>query len=479
MGAAPLWKILSEEQAEQIHERALSLLAHTGIVFQSEDVVRRFADAGADVDRGRQLVKLPPKLVQDLLSTVPRRFLLGGRTSAFDAEVSADRTVCRPIVGCTYVIDSQTGARREVTTADAEAIARLLDALPTFAFSGAVAYPADEPPLTRDVYYLSLLLANGQKHPIVSPYGAKNIEYMHRLGVVLAGGGEEHGRRPRFHILTAPTSPLQYSATQTAMIVKAAELLIPNQVSSTPMTGATSPVTLAGQTLLLHAENLAGIALTQLVRPGCPVYYAARPNVMDLRTGNSLWGAIEWGLTGAACLQLARQAHLICDCFGCVTDSKVMDEQAAIEKTMNATLVALAGANVVSGGGFLETINTTSLEQLVIDDEIQGMLGRVSRGIAIDEETLAEALIDSVGHGGNYLGEEHTRRHYRQEHYLPKVLDRDLWDVWREKGGKDIVQRARERAGDLLRAEAPDPLPEETRRELDRILAAARADITV
>jgi trimethylamine--corrinoid protein Co-methyltransferase len=146
---------------------------------------------------------------------------------------------------------------------------------------------------------------------------------------------------------------------------------------------------------------------------------------------------------------------------------------------MNATLVALAGANVVSGGGFLETINTTSLEQLVIDDEIQGMLGRVSRGIAIDEETLAEALIDSVGHGGNYLGEEHTRRHYRQEHYLPKVLDRDLWDVWREKGGKDIVQRARERAGDLLRAEAPDPLPEETRRELDRILAAARADITV
>ena len=479
MGGAPHWEILSKEEAGRIHDRALHLLERTGIVFQSDDVVRRFAEVGATIDAKKQLVRLPAPLVERLLATVPRGFTLGAASPGLDCRMNAEAMLYRPIVGCNYVLDSKTGERREASTPDAVAIARLLDALPTYSYSGSVAYPSDEPPLTRDVYYFKLLLESARKHVIMSPYGAANIQFMHELAVVVAGDGEAQRARPRFHVLTAPTSPLQYSATQTAMIVKAAELMIPNQVSSTPMTGATSPVTLAGQTLLLHAENLAGIALTQLVRPGCPVYYAARPNAMDLRTGNSLWGAIEWGLTGAACLQLARQAHLICDCFGCVTDSKVMDEQAAIEKTMNATLVILAGANVISGGGFLETINTTSLEQLVIDDEIQGMLGRVSRGIAIDEETLAEALIDSVGHGGNYLGEEHTRRHYRQEHYLPKILDRDLWDVWREKGGKDIVQRARERAGDLLRAAAPDPLPEETRRELDRILVAARAAIVV
>ncbi|MHB1416463.1 MAG: trimethylamine methyltransferase family protein [Chloroflexota bacterium] len=474
MAGAPHWDILSREQAVQVHERALHLLAHTGIVFQSDTVVRRFAEAGAQVDEDKQLVRLPTKLVEELLASVPREFRLGAADPGLDCIASTGATLCRPIVGCSYVLDSQTGERREPTSADARDIAHLLDGLSTYSFGGTVAYPSDEAPMSRDVYYLKLLLENARKHVIVSPYGAQNIAYMYEMAVAVAGSEAAQRERPRFHVLTAPTSPLRFSETQTEMIVKAAELMIPNQMSSTPMAGATSPVTLAGQTLLLHAENLAGIALTQLIQPGCPVYYASRANSMDMRTGNSLWGAVEWALTGAACLQIARGLGLICDSFGCISDSKTMDEQAAIEKTMSATLVALAGANIISGGGYLETINTTSLEQLVIDDEIQGMLYRVLQGVEVSEETLAEDLIDRVGPGGNYLGEEHTRRHYRREHYLPKVLDRDLWDVWQAKGGKDLVQKARERAQSLLSAVQPVPLPGETSRELERILKAAR-----
>ena len=64
----------------------------------------------------------------------------------------------------------------------------------------------------------------------------------------------------------------------------------------TPFTlaGAMSPVTLAGALAQQHAEALAGIALTQIVRPGVPVMYGGFTSNVDMKTGAPAFGTPEY-----------------------------------------------------------------------------------------------------------------------------------------------------------------------------------------
>jgi trimethylamine--corrinoid protein Co-methyltransferase len=143
---------------------------------------------------------------------------------------------------------------------------------------------------------------------------------------------------------------------------------------------------------------------------------------------------------------------------------------------MTVVLLARAGAHLISNGGALETEKQWSPVQLVIDNEINGMVGRVLDGITVTEETLALDVIEEVGHAGNYLECMHTLLHWREEQYLPDLLDRQGYDSWVAAGSKDLVDRARGRALELMRSHQVPPLAEEQDRELDRILGAAEAE---
>jgi trimethylamine--corrinoid protein Co-methyltransferase len=221
--------------------------------------------------------------------------------------------------------------------------------------------------------------------------------------------------------------------------------------------------------VLHHAENLAGLVLAQVYEPGAPISYAIRPSGMDMRTANSVWGGAEWGVATAVLLQLARRFGFITDAVGLPTDSKTLDEQAGLEKGFNAAFAAVFGANIVAGAGFIETIMTGSLEQLVIDDDIAGMMLRARRGIEIDDDRLASQLIQDVGSGGNYLTDPHTLRYMRSEVFIPAVLNRQNRHAWAKAGEQNTVQSARQRAKDLLAAYSTPPLAEDISKELDRI----------
>ena len=154
---------------------------------------------------------------------------------------------------------------------------------------------------------------------------------------------------------------------------------------------------------------------------------------------------------------------------GMPTDSKALDVQSGLEKGFNAAFAALFGSNIVAGAGYIDFIMTGSFEQLVIDNDIAGMMLRVRRGIEVDDDRLASQLIQEIGPAGNYLTDPHTLRYMRTETFTPAVLNRQTRSSWALDGERDAVQVARQRAKELISAHNTPPLPEEVTAELDRI----------
>ena len=267
--------------------------------------------------------------------------------------------------------------------------------------------------------------------------------------------------RPLVSFITSwMVSPLKFSTDVTTLLIESCRQRIPIVLSAAPMAGSTAPVTLAGMLAQLNAEQLGGLTLTQLVWPGCPVIIGPIPATADLRSGKYLGGSVELGLCNAAVAQLAHRYQVPIYNSAGMTEAKIPDIQAGIEKTQSVIQVALAGANFIHhAAGMLEDMSTIAYEQFVIDNDLLGMAMRAVRGIEINDETLALEAIDRVGPGGHYLMDKHTLRHMRTEHYFPSsVFDRQGRETWERAGASDAWARAKEIARRILAEHEPEPL---------------------
>jgi trimethylamine--corrinoid protein Co-methyltransferase len=233
----------------------------------------------------------------------------------------------------------------------------------------------------------------------------------------------------------------------------------PVVVSSFVMAGVTGPTTLAGALAQHNAEVLAGIALTQLVRPGTPVLYGTASSNVDLRNANPAIGSPESALSIAVCTQLARHYHLPCRGGGALTDSPLPDAQSNYERMFTLLISVLSGVNFLMHGlGILESYLTLSYEQFVVDLDLIRMIRHLSWPLDISPETLALDTIDAVGPGGHFLEEAHTIRHYRTAHFIPNISLRQLYAQWEAEGSKDATQRANERCREMLDSYVQPPL---------------------
>jgi trimethylamine--corrinoid protein Co-methyltransferase len=190
---------------------------------------------------------------------------------------------------------------------------------------------------------------------------------------------------------------------------------------------------------------------------------------MDMRTGTATFGAMEMGMMSGAVVQLARRYRACSDVYGLGTRSRTLDEQSAYEKALNGLLVGLAGADLIAAAGLLEDALTSSAEQLVVDNEILGMIFRAVRGIDVTADTLAVELIAKQGPGGSFLTEPHTLAFMRKEYFQPKLTARP----GPVSGSQGALDAARERAHSILRSHEPVPLPRETLKEVQRIVDRA------
>ena len=198
---------------------------------------------------------------------------------------------------------------------------------------------------------------------------------------------------------------------------------------------------------------------------------------MDMRSGILAYGAPELSLLCAAFAEVSRYLRLPYYSTAGSTDSKLVDEQAALGGAFSLLVAGLSGANMIHDTGFLESAIVGSLQYVVMMDEVIGMVKRILRGIPVTPESMALDVIDRVGPGGQYLTDDHTLEHFKTEFWFPTLLDRKPWEAWEAEGGKSLGERVQEKLNHILDTHAVPPLPEPAKQKIDAILAEAEARV--
>jgi trimethylamine--corrinoid protein Co-methyltransferase len=453
------YKPLTDEQVRKIHEASLAILARTGMQVEEPEALRLFEEVGADVDNNR--VRLSRYLIEDTIDKAPTRVVLAGRDPDNDLILEGARVYIGTGGAALQVLDLETGKIRKAVLQDVADMARIVDRLENIHFYLLPIYPTDLPKEIVEINKYYVALANTTKHVQAGVYTVQGIRDVVEMCERISGGPVPLRERPIVSFITSwMVSPLKFATDVTTLLIETCRQRIPVVLSAAPMAGSTAPVTLAGMLAQLNAEQLAGLTLTQLVHPGCPVLIGPIPATADLRSGKYLGGSVELGLTNAAITQLAHFYRVPIYNSAGMTESKIPDIQAGIEKAQSVIQVALAGANFIHhAAGMLEDMSTIAYEQFVIDNEMLGMAMQAVRGIEVNDDTLALDVIDRVGPGGHYLMDEHTLRHMRTELYYPSaVFDRQGREMWEQAGATDAWTRAKEIARRILAEHKPEPL---------------------
>jgi len=453
---------LTEDQIQRIHEASLEVLEHTGVHVENDKALALYRQGGARID-GRR-VYLSPTMVQAALEQAPSRVLLAGRDPANDVVLEGKRVYAGTGGSPTMVLDPGTDHVRPGTLGDLVDLARLADALPHCDFITIPLYPTDVPDQDAPVNRFYTCLANSTKHVMsnvqVQAGSLAGAHQVIEMGAMIAGSLEALRERPLVSCVTSwMVSPLHLDTGVTDILVEWCQQGLPLVLSSAPMAGSTSPVTLAGTLVQLNAEQLSGIVLTQLVRPGTPVLAGYIPGVADMRSGGYLGGAVEFGIMQAAAAQLAHFYQVPIYGSGGMSDSKLPDAQAGYEKMGTLLLAAMGGCNYIHHAiSMVTNMSAASLEQAVIDDEIVGMVLRALRGIEVTGDSLAVEAIERVGPGGHYLMDDHTLQFMRSELFFPPLADRRHRATWEAAGKPDTRARAMARVEKLLRQHEPQEL---------------------
>jgi trimethylamine--corrinoid protein Co-methyltransferase len=469
---------LSNQEIQAIHDASLAILRDTGIMVHHDGVLKLLAEAGAQVDWTRRIARLPERLVMDCIARAGKRYVLYGRSPERVARFGYGDLVLMSTPGQFAWIDAETGQRRPPTVQDLHDAIRLGDALPDVTIVGAMAVAAEVPTAYRDVFLTAELVKGTAKPTRCWVANGRTARYVLEIYRTVAGGDAALRARPMVEAFLEPISPLQLPHDGLDVLAEFVRAGQPASFGPMAMAAGTAPATLAGTLAQENAEVLSGIIVTQLLAPGTPVTYGGIPHIMDPATSICSFGSPEQALMGVAMAQVARFYGFPVYINVGITDAKLPDAQAGIEKGATMILGVLAGADSFGHAGICGTDHGASLPWLVVDNELMAYVKRIARGFEVTPETLATDVIHAVGPAGNYLAEEHTVRHFRREIWLPgPAWTRQTWDGWEGEGRTSMGERALAEVKRILATHQPEPMDEALAREVDRIVAAAQREL--
>ncbi|UCE91815.1 MAG: trimethylamine methyltransferase family protein [Methanobacteriota archaeon] len=468
-------KILTDEQVEKVHEASLKILEGTGVRFDSADARRRLMDSGgiAHTDR-KDVITFPRSVIEEAIGKVPREVSYFARDPEWDIRYDGEHTYPYAGGGDPNVLDIDTGKARPSTFADVEDAARLGDALENNNSVSHMVIANDVPPWMIELRTMEAGMKNSAKALSHHATRAETVDYMVKIWSCVAGGEEEFRKRPLLSLGSSPSSPLTYASHVCDVLIRSVELGVPFSVIPCPVSGGTGPATLGGSLALQNAETLAGLVLMHAAAPPLPTVYCGRVCFMDPRSGRDLWGVPEEGLVSAALVQLGKRYDMVCDACGTASDVTRWDLQIGFECMMTTLLPVMAGAESVSGiGGGWE--GASSLEMMVVGNEVYDDVARVMRGIALDDDVLGLDVIDGVGHMGTYLTQPHTAKYLRKgELRISSLWDKRTSESASREGSKPLIETARDVAKSVLKEHEPMPLDRDVEQEIGTILKDAQ-----
>ncbi|MGB5845800.1 MAG: trimethylamine methyltransferase family protein [Anaerolineales bacterium] len=465
------WAVLSKEDLESIHQATLQVLSKVGVVLSHAGVRELLLEAGATLKGERVL--FPQDLVEKAISSCSDKVTMMGRDGD-EIILGSGGLHWHNLGGARSVYDQASGQLRQASIHDVRDSTRLLDALDQVTTITPFFTPQDVPGemMSLAMYRNSLPYTTKPVHgPGVQTW--QEVKYLARMAETIG---------PVEKILSlsvSPVSPLSFPTQLVESMAEIARLGIPFGPLPCPTAGTTAPFSLAGALTQQNAEVLACIVIVQLINPGLPIIYCGRLAMMEPRTGSSVWGGVELGMASAATVQLGHHYDLPVNVYGFSTNAHTLDIQSGIERTLNAVLPALAGADELSGIGELEAGVMGSYAQMVCDNEIAASVRRVLNGFAVDEDSLAVDVIDRVMSGSrNFLTEQHSVKYLRGGEILFQNLsERRTFSEWDRAGRMGLAENAQAQADRLLAEHEVQPLDETQEIELEKIMQAARNEL--
>ena len=466
---------VSDDELEAIHLASLRVLSETGVDFLDDTSRRQLADAGCAVDGDR--VRFDPELVQQLVATAPAEFTLHAPNPERDLHIGGDVITYTSVASPPFVTglgrDRRDGNRGDYR--DLLKLGQVLNAVHTVA--GYPVEPMDLHPSVRHLYATHDMLTLSDKVPFVySLSRQRNLDAIEMTRIARGVDDTTLQGQPSLYSVINASTPLRYD---TVMLHGIQEMSARNQcIVITPFTlaGAMAPVTVAGALVLQNAEALAGIAYTQVVRPGAPVIYGGFTSNVDMRSGAPAFGTPEYW---QACLvggQLARRYNVPYRSSN-VNASNSVDSQSATESTIAVWGAVMGGVNLLlHGAGWLEGGLLTSFEKMVIDADLLNMVTAMLQPVTIDDAALAVEAIAEVGPAGHFFGTQHTQDRYDTEHFQPMVSSWSNFEMWDEAGRVESHQRAETLARTLIDAHVEPLMADDQRMALDDFVARRVAE---
>jgi trimethylamine--corrinoid protein Co-methyltransferase len=471
-------EVLHEEQVEAIHGASMRILEDIGIEFLSAEALDLLEANGAQVDRGRSLVRFDRDMILALVARAPARVRLTPRDPTRAITLGGNHVNFSLVAGPPNVHDAERG-RRDGNFRDYCDLLRLAQSLNVVHCIGnQVVAPVELPAETRhlDCYLANVTYTDRVFH--CSAIGAgRALDGIDMAAIARGLTRADLLDSPAVLTVISVNSPRRFDGAMTEGLMAMARHGQAVVVTPFTLMGAMTPVTLAAALAQQNAEALAGIALAQAVRPGAPAIYGAFTSNVDMRSGAPAFGTPENAKATLAGGQLARRYGLPYRSSNS-SASNAVDAQAAYESQMTIWAAVMGHANMVyHGAGWMEGGLTASFEKVVLDAEMLQMMAEALVPIEMSEDALGLEAIREVGPGGHFFGAAHTLARYETAFYQPILSDWRNFESWQEAGAETATERATRVWKALLEAYEPPPLDPAVSEALAAFVAKRKEEI--
>lgn len=471
----PRYEILAPEAMEQLDGAWRRLVSEIGIEFMSDRALELFRQAGQRVEDNT--VFLDPEFVLEQVAKAPREFDVQARNSKNNIHIGGDAMAFGAVYGPPFVREGEV--RRDGSFEDYRNFLRLSQSYDVLdSAGGVVCEPNDTPLDSRHLDMNLALMTLTDKMYMGNVVSGVNAADTIRMGEILFGGRDVIEKTPVSISLINCNSPLRWDDRMLDALFEYCEAAQPVVLTPFILMGAMSPVTIPAALAQQIAEALSGIALAQLIRPGCPVIFGSFLSNIDMKTGSPTFGTPESGI-GLLCTgQIARHFGLPFRSGGGMTSSQIVDAQAGYEALMTLMPTFLAGTNwVMHSAGWLDGGLVASFEKFVMDVQLLEMLQYEFTPMQIDPGSLGFEAHEEVGHGGHFLGSMHTMERFRDCFYRPFLSSSDNYDRWMRGGALDANARAGQLYKEKLESYEQPPLDDAIRAELEEYVARRRKEL--
>jgi trimethylamine--corrinoid protein Co-methyltransferase len=411
------------------------------------------------------------------LGQAGKLFTLYGRDLDRKACFGQGKRNFNSIAGEALWLDEIGGERRYPKVNDVATAAFLGDRLDNINIVGAMADPHELPPETSCVEVLATLLNHTIKPVTFWFHDRASARFINEIIIALRGNEQKAAQYPLCYPFLEPISPLRFPFDGIDLLFETSRLDMPVPVGPMAQMGVSAPATVAGTMAVENAEILAGVCITQLVKPGLPVCYGGICHAFDMRTTQMIFCGPEQAIFGVAMTQMGKSYGLPVYINVGLTDSKRPDAQAGLEAGVTLASGVAAGADIFGHMGICGVDQAASLDMLILQNEIIGYVESAMREIDLSDDALGLDLLMESGPGGTFIDHEHTAGHFRRELWFPKLLDRDYYQSWLDKGGLCVEERCRKVKMEMLKDFHSNPLPEPIAGTIAGIVRSAKRDL--